>query len=353
MFKIGDRTISINSPTYFIAEVGSNFDGSLDRAIKLIKLAKDCGADAVKFQHYTAESLVSDLGFRNLGKKSAHQIDWQNSVYKTYEKASLNKEWTEKLAHECNNVKIEFLTSPYSIELINFVEPYIKAFKIGSGDINWHQSLKEVSKFGKPILLGTGASSLKEVSEAVEAIEIKHSQICIMQCNTSYTLDESNLDYANLNVIDSYRKEFPNSIIGLSCHLKDDLSVLIAVSKGARIIEKHFTDDNSRNGPDHKFALNPEEFLNMVEKTRRVERLLGDGIKKREKNEEETVIVQRRSLCAKRLILKGEIIKDSDLESLRPAPIDSFNPQEIKKITNKKATKNLEKGKVIFEGDFS
>ena len=169
---------------------------------------------------------------------------------------------------------IEFLTSPYSLKLIDFVAPFLNAFKIGSGDINWHAALKKAGEYGKPILIGTGASNLEEVQNAVNATNLDDNLICIMQCNTSYTLDDSNFDYANLNVIDTYKKIFPNSIIGLSCHLKDHLSVLIAVSKGARIIEKHFTDDNERIGPDHKFALNPLEFKAMVNETRKLERLL-------------------------------------------------------------------------------
>ncbi len=351
MFKIGKRVVSINNPTYFIAEIGSNFDGNLNRALDLIKLAKDSGADAVKFQHYTAESLVSDEGFKSLGGKAAHQKEWEKSVFKTYEKASLNKEWTSILYEECQINNIEFLTSPYSLNLIDYVAPYLNAFKIGSGDINWHTSLKKAGEFGKPILIGTGASDLEEVKQAVKATKLDDKFICIMQCNTSYTLDDSNFDYANLNVIDTYKKVFPNSIIGLSCHLKDHLSVLIAVSKGARIIEKHFTDDNERIGPDHKFALNPLEFKAMVNETRKLERLLGDGIKKKEDNEAETSILQRRSLCTVKNIKIGQVLKEEDLEPLRPAPEGSFNAQEISKIIGKKATKNLVKGKVILSED--
>ncbi len=352
MFKIGKRVVSINNPTYFIAEIGSNFDGDLNRALDLIKLAKDSGADAVKFQHYTAASLVSDEGFKSLGGKSAHQKEWKKSVFETYEKASLNKEWTSLLHKECLLKDIEFLTSPYSLDLIDYVSPFLNAFKIGSGDINWHAALEKAGEFKKPILIGTGASNLQEVKDAVHATRLDENLVCIMQCNTSYTLDESNFDYANLNVIDTYKKTFPNSIIGLSCHLKDHLSVLIAVSKGARIIEKHFTDDNERIGPDHKFALNPIEFKSMVENTRKVERLLGDGVKKKEDNEIETSILQRRALCTRRNLKIGDIIQASDLEPLRPAPKDSFNAQEISKIASKKATKDLVKGKIILKEDF-
>ena len=344
-FCIGSKLINNQSPTYFIAEIGSNFDGYLNRAIKLIKLAKDAGADAAKFQHYTAKSLVSDVGFSNLNLDS-HQKDWDGSVYETYAKASLNVDWTLRLYEECKKQNIDFMTSPYSIELLEKTINYIPAIKIGSGDITYHQIIKEMSNFGKPILLATGASSFSDVESAMELI-YKKEPVCIMQCNTNY--EASNLHYKNQNisVIQTYKEKWPEAQLGLSCHMKNNLAVNAAVTMGARIIEKHFTDDNSRNGPDHSFALNFEEFKHMVDSTRSLEMILGDGVKKIEDNEKATFYLQRRSLVASKDFKKGDKISIGDLEPLRPFLKDSFEPYKEYSLIGKTIKKDISKGTVI------
>ena len=143
---IGNRKISLDSPSFFIAEIGSNYDGEISRAIDLIHLAKECGADAVKFQHYTAGTLVSDKGFEDMGSKSSHQKAWDGSVFEIYDKASLNVEWTDTLKKACDDAGLIFFTSPYSIELVDFVDPYVSAFKLGSGDISWPEVLIKMAK---------------------------------------------------------------------------------------------------------------------------------------------------------------------------------------------------------------
>ena len=182
-FCIGSKLINNQSPTYFIAEIGSNFDGDLNRAIKLIKLAKDAGADAAKFQHYTAKSLVSDVGFSNLNLDS-HQKDWDGSVYETYAKASLNVDWTLRLYEECKKQNIDFMTSPYSMELLEKTINYIPAIKIGSGDITYHQIIKQMASKRKPLLIATGATELSEVKMAYECVKgfaAINSHQCVFQ----------------------------------------------------------------------------------------------------------------------------------------------------------------------------
>ena len=146
IINIGNRQISNNKPTLFIAEIGSNFDGNLNKAKDLIYAAKDSGADVAKFQHYSADSLVSDIGFRKLKINSTHQKNWKGSVYDTYKKASLNPEWTNELYQTCKKAKIIFMTSPYSLELVDYVSKFMTAFKVGSGDITWHEELKYIAK---------------------------------------------------------------------------------------------------------------------------------------------------------------------------------------------------------------
>ena len=139
--EIDKKKIGNNCPVYFIAEIGSNFDNDLQRAKDLIYMAKEAGADAAKFQHYTADSLVSDNGFKKISNTNSHQSKWSKSVFETYNDASINKDWTELLKETCEEVGIAFFTSPYSIELVDLVDQYVPAYKIGSGDITWFEGL--------------------------------------------------------------------------------------------------------------------------------------------------------------------------------------------------------------------
>ncbi len=344
-FKIGERLISKDSPTYFIAEIGSNFDGDLKRAINLIKLAKDAGANAAKFQHYTAGTLVSDREFSNLTLDS-HQKEWSSSVFDTYDKASLNIEWTSKLAKECKKQGIDFMTSPYSFGLLEKTIDFIPAIKVGSGDITYHQLIQKMLKFNKPILLATGASNIEDVKCAMDII-YKKVPVCVMQCNTNYEAKVSHFKNQNINVINAYKKIWPQAEVGLSCHMKNNLGVFTAVTLGARIIEKHFTDDNSRSGPDHKFALDVKEFKNMVDSVRSIELMLGDGSKKIEENEGSTYFLQRRGLVVKKDLNKGDILDDNNLEALRPFSADGFEPHQINSLKGKTLKTKLLKGSAI------
>lgn len=342
-FKIGKSEIALDKPTYFIADIGANHDGDIKRAKKLIRLCAKNGADAVKFQHFSAKTIVSDYGFKNLRSKQSHQSKWKKSVFNTYKDASIKLEWTNVLKLECKKNKIDFFTSPYSLELVDYVNKYICAYKIGSGDISWHQIIEKISRKKKPVLLATGASTLKEVNKAVQLILKKNKDIVIMQCNTNYTADKKNLNFVNLNVLNVYKKKFPNAILGLSDHTHGHVTVLGAVSLGARVVEKHFTDDNSRYGPDHKFAMNPKTWSEMVSATRELEKSFGDGVKKIENNEKETVVIQRRSVRSSRNLDKGHIINLNDLVFLRPFPKNSLNPYEYKKLIGKKLKYKIKK----------
>ena len=144
--KINKKIISENSKTYFIADIASNHDGSLKKAKELIYEAKAAGADAAKFQHFSAETIVSDFGFKSLKYKLSHQSKWKKSVYEVYKDASIDLAWTPILKEECDKVGIDFFTSPYAFNMVDHIDPYVPAYKIGSGDITWHQILKYISK---------------------------------------------------------------------------------------------------------------------------------------------------------------------------------------------------------------
>ena len=221
------------------------------------------------------------------------------------------------------------------------------AFKIGSGDITYIEIIKKIASKKKPVILATGAASLKDVDRAVSEIRKMNKQLCIMQCNTNYTAENDNFNYLNLNVLKAYKKKFPDIVLGLSDHTPGHSSVLGAIALGARMVEKHFTDNNNRIGPDHKFSMNPISWKEMVDRSRELESSLGDGNKKVERNELETVVLQRRAIRAKVKLNKGDKISYDNLISLRPCPKKGIMPFEIKKIIGKTLKKNIEKGDLI------
>ena len=304
-FKIGKNLISSKSKTYFIADIAANHDGNYKRALKLIKLAAKSGANAAKFQHFKAETIVSDLGFKNLKKKLSHQSKWKKSVFKVYKDASINFKWTKGLQKQCKKYKIDFMTAPYDLEYVDRVNKYIPAYKIGSGDITWIDIIKKIAKKKKPVLIATGASSFKDVERAVKEIKKYSKKIVIMQCNTNYTAEAKNNSYLNLKVLNAYKKKFGRiAILGLSDHTFGHNSVLGAVALGARVVEKHFTDDNNRSGPDHKFSkscdLEKYDYSN-----KNFRKSMGGWEKKIEDNEQESSIIQRRSIRARDNLKKG------------------------------------------------
>lgn len=346
-FEIGKKKIGDGCPLYFIADIGANHEGSLDRAFKLIELAKEAGADAAKFQNFQASKIVSKYGFDSLGGQLSHQANWKKTVYEIYEDASINKNWTQLLKAKCDEVGIDYFTSPYDLESVDLVDPYVDVYKIGSGDITWLEIIEYIAKKGKPVMIASGAANMSDVVRAINTIESYNNKIVLMQCNTNYTLDTDKYKYVNLNVLKTFDARFPNIILGLSDHTLGHATVLGAVALGARVFEKHFTDDNMREGPDHKFAMNPKTWRTMVNNANEVYSALGDGIKRIEDNEMESIIVQQRCLRATRDIDIGEVIVLGDLEALRPIPIDGLPPYRFSEVVGKKITVSLKKGEHI------
>jgi sialic acid synthase SpsE len=351
IFKIEDKIIGGDNPTYFIADIAANHDGDLNRAKDLIYLAAEAGADAAKFQHFKAETIVSDHGFRSLKGQKSHQAKWKKSVFEVYKDASVSLDWTNEIIETCKKAGITFFTSPYSKDLVDAIDPHVPAYKIGSGDITWIDIIKYIASKGKPYIIASGASTLEDVDRAVKAGLELNSKLCLMQCNTNYTASLENFKFIHLNVLKTFQKMYPDIILGLSDHTPNHATVLGAVSFGAKMIEKHFTDDNTREGPDHKFSMNPKNWKEMVDRTKELENAIGYGTKKIEKNEIETVILQRRSLRLTESLKQGTEIQHKHLQVLRPCPPDGLPPYELKNVIGKKLCKDKFQGEHIKWSD--
>lgn len=344
--KIGETLITNEGRPYFIADIAANHDGDLGRAYKLIELAKESGADVAKFQNFKAQTIVSKLAFDAMPKQT-HQAKWSKSVYEVYDEAAIADEWTAKLKEKCDEVGIEYMTSPYDFDAIDSVDKYVNAYKVGSGDITWLEIIEYMAKKGKPILLATGAANIEEVKAAMECVEKYTKDIVLMQCNTNYTASEENFKHINLNVLRTYRELFPDCVLGLSDHTFGHSTVVGAIALGARVIEKHFTDDNGRVGPDHKFAMNPTTWKNMVKSSIEVWEALGDGVKKVEDNELNSRIVQQRSLFVQKDMKAGETITREDIIPLRPIMADGIKPDNMDKVVGRTLCKDISAGNHI------
>lgn len=344
---VGSRWVADDAPTYFIADISANHDGDLERARLLIRLAAEAGADAAKFQNFQAPKIVSEQGFKRLGSQSSHQASWKTSVYQVYQEASLPWEWTDVLKAECDAVGIDYFSTPYDFEAVDMLEPFVPVYKIGSGDITWHEFLAYVAKKGKPLLLATGAASIGEVQQAVHAVIAHNPNLILMQCNTNYTGSAENFKHIHLNVLKTYKAMFPQAVLGLSDHTPGHATVMGAVALGARVIEKHFTDDPSREGPDHPFSMSPRTWRDMVDRVRELELAMGSGDKRVEPNERETVVVQRRALRAATDLPAGTILARSHLDVLRPAPLGAILPYDIDRVIGMRLEQDLPAGEVF------
>lgn len=341
--KLGSKIIDDNS-LYFIADIGANHNGSLDKAIDLIHLAKESGADAAKFQNFQANKIVSKTGFDKMKGKLSHQSKWSKSVYEVYEDASIPKDWTKILKDECDKVGIDYFTSAYDFESVDLVDPYVDMYKIGSGDISWLEIIEYTLSKNKPVIIATGACTNEDVMRVMNMAIKKSDKLVLMQCNTNYTGSKKNYKYCNLNVLKQYSIDYPNTVLGLSDHTAGHATTLGAIALGARVIEKHFTDDNNQEGPDHGFAMNPKTWKEMVDRSYELLVALGDGKKRIEPNEELSKIVQRRSLRVSKKLKKGHILSEEDFVVLRPKPEGAFNPFEKVNLIGKELLNDIQAG---------
>ena len=332
--KVGRRYIGNNSNCYVIAEIGSNFNGNISNAKKLIKLAKETGANAAKFQSFVPEKIISKKGFE---EKIAFQKKWKKSVWDTYDESQLPLSWHKELSKYAKSIGIDFMSTPYYEKAVDeLVKLKSPAIKIGSGEITNIEFLKYVGETQKPILLATGASTMKEVEDAVNAIKSTgNKKIILMQTITQYP---SPISEANLRVMETFRKKFKLNI-GYSDHSSGNLVVLASVAMGSCVIEKHFTANTKLHGPDHVHSLDTKHFRQLVQEIRLLESSFGNGIKKIEKSERETRIIQRRGIWVIKKILKGQKFDKLNIDVLRPMhgiPASKYN-----QIIGKTAKRNF------------
>lgn len=345
--KIGDKIIGKEHPCFIIAEVGANFwisndpETNFKQALKLIDIASEVKADAVKFQSYSADTLYS----RNAPRLSEMDrlVGKEETPYSLIKKIQMPMEWIGKLAKYCEKKRTIFMSTPFNEEAVDQLDRFVPAFKVSGYDIDNFDLLNKITEKKKPIILSTGASYFGEVEEAVNRIYTfnKNAELILLHCVNQYPTQFTDV---NLRAMVKM-KDYFNLPVGLSDHTLGIEIPIAAVSLGANIIEKHFTLDRSLPGPDHSFATEPEELRKLVESVRNVEKALGDGVKKPTKSELENRRLARRSIHAKRDIKEGEIIRKEHLIMLRPALGIKPNFKEI--VVGRIAKKNIKAGSMI------
>lgn len=326
---------------YIIAEAGVNHNGSIDIAKKLVKAAKQAGADCVKFQTYITENLVTTTA-----KKADYQIhNTQNedTQYSMLKKLELSFDEFRELKRYCEEMNIDFISTPFDLDSIDFLESLeMKFWKVPSGEITNFPYLKKIANTKLPVILSTGMSSIEEVSSAVDVLKKNGCpDISILHCTTEYPTP---VEECNLNAVRTL-KEVYGVRVGYSDHTDSILIPVAAVAVGAEIIEKHFTLDKSMEGPDHKASLEPKQLKEMVRNIRVIECALGDGVKRPSQSEISNISIARKSIVAKERICKGEVFTEENLAVKRPGT--GINPMNWEYVIGKIATKDFEKDELI------
>ena len=299
---------------YIIAEIGVNHNGKEDLAYQLIDIAKNAGADAVKFQTFKSDLLV----IKNTKTAEYQKINsGENNQYNMLKKLELSQSAFKRIKQYCDDINIEFISTPFDCQSVDLLENIgVNIYKIGSGDLTNYQLLKKVASKHKQIILSTGMSNMAEVINAVEFIKKQgNSDLVLLHCISAYP---TKLEETNLKAIQTMQIEFKNIPIGFSDHTHGDLASVIAVSLGATHIEKHFTLDCNMSGPDHKASLNPKQLFKFIQQIRETEIMLGHGIKQCMPCELPNKNIARRSIAVNKNMDKNSILHESDIICLRP-----------------------------------
>ncbi len=339
--KIGNKLIGgKNDPCFIIAEAGSNHNRDFETAKKLIDEAKNAGADAIKFQTYSAGTLYPK------NKKPLFLIGEKEKPFDIIKKIELPRDWQAKLARYAENKGIIFLSTPFDKEAIDELDKLVPAFKWASPELIDKPLLEYAAKKGKPIILSTGFYGTKEIRESLGWVEgTGNSAVALLHCTGLYPTKPEDV---NLRAIAELKKfKIP---VGFSDHTASVVIPAVAVAIGAKIIEKHFTLDRNMNGPDHAFALEPIELSGMVKNIRDVEKSMGSGVKKPTIEESKKEKLIRRGIVAKRQIKKGEKFSLDNITTKRVGS-GSLPPKDIYKIFNKKAKRNILQDQIIKEND--
>jgi pseudaminic acid synthase len=334
---INKRQISLNKPTYIIAEMSANHNKSFEKAVKILEEAKKAGADAVKLQTYTPDTITIDCN--NDYFKIKDTIWKGKNLYQLYKEAYTPWEWQPKLKKIADALKIDLFSSPFDASAVDFLEKMnVPAYKIASFELVDIPLLKKVATTGKPVILSTGMATLKEIEEAVNTLEDNMCKnIALLKCTSAYPASAEEM---NLRTIPHLSKTFKVPT-GLSDHTMGNTIAVAAVAIGACIIEKHFCLDRNNLGPDSSFSMEPNEFKQMVKDIRTTEKALGK-INYELTDSQEKSKAFRRSLFAVENIQKGEIFTNKNIRSIRPSY--GLPPKYLEVIFGKKAKTNIQKG---------
>jgi N-acetylneuraminate synthase len=331
----------ISNKTLIIAEAGVNHNGDIEIAKKLVDVACEAGVDAVKFQTFKADKLVTKKAEKaEYQKKNTNNNETQ---YQMLKKLELAYDDHKELISYCEKKDIMFISTPFDIDSVDLLEDLgVELYKVGSGDLTNMPLLKYIARKNKPIILSTGMANLGEVEEAISWIkEEGNNDIILLHCTTSYPTAYQDV---NLRAMETMRQAFKLPV-GYSDHTMGIEVSIAAVAMGACVIEKHFTLDKTMEGPDHKASLNPKELKLMVKSIRNIEKSMGNGIKKCTTNEENTKKVARKGIVTVREIKKGEKIKSDMITVKRPE--NGIKPKYINKIIGYVALENIQKDSSI------
>jgi pseudaminic acid synthase len=337
-FNIGNSEIGAGNPCFIIAELSANHNGSLQVAIDTVRAAKEAGADAIKLQHYRADTITIDSDKKYFQIKQGTIWDG-TTLYKLYQEAYMPWEWTSKILEVANECGLVCFSSPFDFSAVDFLEKLnMPAYKIASFEITDIPLIEYVAAKGKPVIISTGIAAEEDINLALDACRrMGNDQIALLKCTSSYPAPLTDM---NLNTIPDIKERF-NTIVGLSDHSLGISVPAASIALGAKIIEKHFILDKNLGGPDASFSLEPVEFKMMVTAVREIEAALGkvsyeltDKVKKSREFS--------RSLFIVKDVKKGEVLTSDNVKSVRPG--FGLHPKYYKEILGKKVNQDLEKG---------
>lgn len=335
--KIGGKWVGEGAPTYIIAEAGSNHDSKLVQAKKLVEAAATTGVDAIKFQLFEANKIAAQT------KEKIAILDQGQTLYELYKKSEMPREWLGELYDYAIAQGIDFLATPFDWEAVDLLDNLkVNVHKISSFEIVDLPFVRYIAAKGKPVIISTGMASLGEIEDAVNTVRSENNHnIVLLHCGISYPLNYSDVNLLAMKTID---QAFPYPI-GYSDHTLGISVSIAAVALGASVIEKHFTIDRTLLGPDHKFALEPSELVQMVKSIRQVEQAFGSPEKRVLENEKIHFLRGRRSIFAKVNIAKGTLIERDMLAILRPGI--GLSPKFIDVVVGRKAQVDIAKDEPI------
>lgn len=334
-FEVGSKRIGEGHPVYVIAEAGSNHNGSFAAALRLIDVAAEAGADAVKFQNFRAATMYP----RTAGESDYLKIP--KSIFSVIEEMEMPDSWVPELAAYCRTKSVDFLSTPFDEASVDLLAPHVNVVKIASYEMTHVPLLRHAARLGKPMIVSTGAATLEEVKHAVEVIrKTGNDQVVLLQCTASYPTP---LEAVNVRAMGALARA-TGVPIGISDHSRDPIIVPVAATAlGACVIEKHFTLSNRLPGPDHSFAVEPDELALMIRSVRATERALGHGRKETLAEEEELRGFARRSIFSIRVIRAGEALSPENTAILRCGKLGfGLEPEKYEALLGRRAVRDIE-----------